>query len=218
MTFDEDPFDVFTNGWMLFRPREELLKEENKLVGIFQVISEMEGVSVSITRIKTNLPPLNFAVVDLECNPPKMIGLFFFNTLYQLMVEDKSKLVHFNAILSKVLKRFMLTVLFSFSTYEARFIQKILPFQLQKQLPDKNFEFLTRLRVINLQRNSSESLVSALISIGEEPSDDPLLRENNNINEHYEQGHHELIMAHNKSCITSTLKIVKQRFLRTHLW
>ena len=103
--------------------------------------------------------------------------------------------------------------LFCFSNHEIRFIQKILPHKIN------NLEttFLSRLTLTNIQKFNGEALISALYSIGENPHKDPLLRNNSQINIHFKEGHYDLILAHNKSCLHSTLKLVKLRYLKLNL-
>ena len=63
-----------------------------------------------------------------------------------------------------------------------------------------------------------EGLIPALFSIGEKPFDDPLLRDNKKVDFHFKEGHFDLILEHNKSCLLSTLKLLKMRYLKLNLW
>lgn len=96
---------------------------------------------------------------------------------------------------------------------EIRFIQKIMPFKLK----DTNTQVLSKLSITNIQKFNGEAFISALYSIGEKPHEDPLLRNNKQINLHYKEGHYDLILAHNKSCLLSTLKLAKMRYLKLNL-
>lgn len=68
-----------------------------------------------------------------------------------------------------------------------------------------------------MQIRDGEGLIPALYSINQKSYDDPLLRDNKSVDLHYKEGHFELILEHNVSCLLSTLKIVKFRYLKLNL-
>ncbi|MFX0106425.1 MAG: hypothetical protein ACFE75_13195 [Candidatus Hodarchaeota archaeon] len=93
-----------------------------------------------------------------------------------------------------------------------------MPHIVKKIQPKLPTEFLNNLIIINIQLRTDEGLVPALYSIGEEPYDDPLLRDNKTVDLHFQEGHYNLLLEHNKSCLLSTLKLVKTRYLKLKLW
>jgi len=79
-------------------------------------------------------------------------------------------------------------------------------------------QFLESLKIVNILLRTDEELVPALYSIGEKPYNDPLLRENKKLDIHFKEGHYNLILEHNKSCLLSTLILMKMRYLKLNLW
>jgi len=164
-------------------------------------------------RVPNNSFPLRIAVIDLECEPPKVCGVLLSNRIYQIYVLDEKHIPQLYQVMVKLLAIVSRFYLFCFSNHEIRFIHKILPHKLKKRDP----HILSKLSITNVQKFTGEALISALYSIGEAPHEDPLLRNNNQINIHYQEGRYDLILAHNASCLLSTLKVVKLRYLKLNL-
>ncbi|MFX0181155.1 MAG: hypothetical protein ACFE78_13295 [Candidatus Hodarchaeota archaeon] len=81
-----------------------------------------------------------------------------------------------------------------------------------------SLDFLGALKIVNIQLRADEGLIPALFSIGEKPFDDPLLRDNRKVDFHFKEGHYNLLLEHNKSCLLSTSKLLKMRYLKLNLW
>lgn len=70
------------------------------------------------------------------------------------------------------------------------------------------------LKLVNVQKFNFEGLIPALYSIDNNVYDNPLLRDSKKVNLHFKQGHYDLILNHNKSCLLSILELVKNRYLK----
>lgn len=102
----------------------------------------------------------------------------------------------------------------SLFTHDFVLYKRILPFRL-KEAEDKTFfQFL---KIVNIQKRDFEGLVPALYSLEESSYHDPLLRDSKKIELHFKNKNYYLILEHNKSCLLSTLKIVRKRYLKLNL-
>ncbi|MFX1585992.1 MAG: hypothetical protein ACFFDL_15705, partial [Promethearchaeota archaeon] len=140
------------------------------------------------------------------------------NQIIQVYIKSEQIVPKFNRIIVKLLSLLGGLYLFCFSNHEIRFIKKILPNKVSKNQPNFSLDFLGALKIVNIQLRTDEGLIPALFSIGEEPFDDPLLRDNKKVDFHFKEEHYDLILEHNKSCLLSTLKLLKMRYLRLNLW
>lgn len=203
--------------WMNFRLQGDLKEIRETVSSIDSIVSSAkEGKKVKTRQIelKEKFPPYKYAIIDLEGDAPKLFGLVISNQLYQIFVADENYLVNLYEVIWKILNELIDFYLFTFSNYETRFLKEILPFKL-KEAGDK--AFFQILKIVNVQKRDYEGLVPALYSLNESFYRDPLLRDSKKIELHFKKKNYYLILEHNKSCLLSTLKIVRKRYLRLNL-
>ena len=203
-------FDILSNP-------SERRRKKMEIEALLKEVENNPYVSFRITPLSRNSFPLRIAVIDFECEPPKFLGILISNRIYQIYCISEAGSMKFYQMILKLLAIVKEWFLFSFSSHEARFILKILPYKVQKCETKPSTTFLKNLNIINVQIREDEGLVPALYSIGQTTYNDPLLRNNTNVDLHYKEGHFNLILEHNKSCLLSTLKLVKFRFLKVNL-
>ena len=202
----------------IFSNPSEMQRIASQMEQYLEKIQDSNYIFINSYQIRGNAFPLQMAVIDFECNPPKLCGILLLNRIYQIYIKSEQLTHKFNGILVKLLSILSKLYLFCFSNHEIRFIKKILPHTVKKMQPKVSAEFLNNLKMINIQLRTDEGLVPALYSIGEEPYNDPLLRDNKIVDFHFQEGHYNLLLEHNKSCLLSTLKLVKTRYLKLNLW
>lgn len=203
--------------WMNFSLQCEQKEIKKTVASIDSIISgAKEGNKVKTRRfaLKGKFPPYRYAIIDLEGDAPKFFGLVLSNQIYQIFVTDESYLLDLYQVIWKILNELIDYYLFTFSNYETRFFKEIMPFKL-KEVRDKTI-FQT-LRIVNVQKRDFEGLVPALYSLDESSYHDPLLRDSKKIDLHFKKKNYFLILEHNKSCLLSTLKIVRKRYLKLNL-
>jgi len=196
----------------------EMKSIESSLLKFIEIVQDNKQIFTKSHLIEGNSFPLRLAVIDFECDPPKIFGILVSNRIYQVFIKSEQLRPKINRIIVKLLSLFRSLYLFCFSNHEIRFIKKILPNKISKNQPKPSTDFLKTLNIVNIQSRTDEGLIPALFSIGEKPFDDPLLRDNKKVDFHFKEGHYDLILEHNKSCLLSTLKLVKMRFLKLNLW
>lgn len=217
--FNKKPKDLeeFGNLWISFDLHCDPNKLKNALSSIKSIISsvkESNKVKIRKFELKEKLPPYKYAIVDLEGDPPKFFGFVLSNLVYQIFITDERHLGEFYDVIWNILSELIEFYLFTFSNHETRFFKRILPFRL-KEAEDKNF--IQFLKIVNVQKRDFEGLVPALYSLNEKSYHDPLLRDSKKIELHFKNKNYYLILEHNKSCLLSTLKIVRKRYLKLNL-
>ena len=204
--------------WMNFSLQGDLKDIRKTIASIDSIVSGAKEGSMVKTRrfeLKGRFPPYRYAVIDLEGDSPKLFGLVISNQGYQIFVTDENYLLNLYQVIWKILNELIdYYYLFTFSSYETRFFKEILPFKL-KEVKDKTI-FQT-LQIVNVQKRDFEGIVPALYSLGESSYHDPLLRDSKKIDLHFKNKNYFLILEHNKSCLISTLKIVRKRYLKLNL-
>ena len=203
--------------WMNFRLQGDLKEIKRAVSSIDSIVSRAkEGKKVKARqfKLKEKLPPYKYAIIDLEGDAPKLFGLVISNQMYQIFVTDENYLLNLYKVIWKILNELIDFYLFTFSNYETRFLKEILPFKL-KEAGDKTFFQL--LKIVNVQKRDFEGLIPALYSLNESSYRDPLLRDSKKIELHFKKKNYYLILEHNKSCLLSTLKIVRKRYLKLNL-
>ena len=213
---DFNPFDNIILNLDLYTMPSKLKATLKALEKILEQPEINKEVRMRSLTFRVPPDPLKYAIVDLECDPPAVFGLIFYDRLYQLFITDYSHVNLLYKLIWEILILLSEYYIFTFSPHEIRFFAKILPFKLS--LEKNKSDQIKLLKIINIQTRISEGLVPALYSIGEESVDDPLLRNAKKINYHFEQGHYTMILDHNKSCLLSTQTLVKKRYLKQHLF
>jgi len=203
--------------WMNFSLQGDLKAIDKAVSSVESIVSSAkEGRKVKARQfeLKERFPPYKCAIIDLEGDAPKLFGIVISNRVYQIFVTDENYLLDLYEVIWKILNELIDFYLFTFSNYEARFFKRILPYKL-KETGDKTL-FQT-LRLVNVQKRDFEGLVPALYSLDESSYHDPLLRDSKKIELHFKKKNYFLILEHNKSCLLSTLKIVRKRYLKLNL-
>jgi len=203
--------------WMNFRLQCDLKEIEKAVASIDSIVSsakESKKVKTRQFELKEKFPPYKYAIIDLEGDAPKLFGLVVSNQAYQIFVTDENYLLNLYDVIRKILNELIDFYLFTFSNYETRFFKEILPFKL-KEVRDKTL--FRVLQIVNVQKRDFEGLVPALYSLEESVYNDPLLRDSKKIELHFKKRNYYLILEHNKSCLLSTLKIVRKRYLKLNL-
>ncbi|NVM35843.1 MAG: hypothetical protein HWN81_09620 [Candidatus Lokiarchaeota archaeon] len=188
----------FFNFWLLDQKFEKI-KNSNVLFYRKEVCS-------------SKIPLLKYAIIDFEGDPTTLVGITIANQIFQLYVKDLLHQAEFFNLILELLFILRDFYLFSFSNYEQRVIQGIL--ESLGVFSSEKYLFVRNLKIINLQKFSFEALIPALYSINKDVYNDPLLRDSKKVNLHFKQGHYDLILDHNRSCLLSILKIVKYRYLK----
>jgi len=203
--------------WISFRLQGDLKEIKKAVSSIDSIVSSAkEGKKVRARQfeLKERFPPYKYAIIDLEGDAPKLFGLVISNQVYQIFVTDENYLLNLYEVVWKILNELIDFYLFTFSNYETRFLKEILPFKLKEARDKTFFQFL---KIVNIQRRDFEGLVPALYSLNESFYRDPLLRDSKKIELHFKKKNYHLILEHNKSCLLSTLKIVRKRYLKLNL-
>jgi len=203
--------------WMNFSLQCDLKEIKKAVASIDSIVSSAkEGKKVKTRQfeLKEKFLPYKYAIIDLEGDAPKLFGLVVSNQVYQIFVTNENYLLNLYEVIWKILTELIDFYLFTFSSYESRFFKKILPFKL-KEARDKTF--FQALQIVNIQKRDFEGLVPALYSLEESVYHDPLLRDSKKIELHFKKKNYHLILEHNKSCLLSTLKIVRKRYLKLNL-
>ncbi len=164
---------------------------------------------------------MKYAILDFECDYPKVLGVCIFNKIYQVYTTEKSKTVRtkfFKIIYSvlSILREFYIVI---FSNYESLFIHNILFYELQISDPKLDLSFFEHLQLINVQMKyrTYEALVAAVISLSIEQYPDPILRDTKKMEVFFEDKQLDLILNHNISCLINTLYVLFFRFFRKYL-
>ncbi len=194
--------------------QKEIKAVLNSINKIVSRAKEGDAVKTRRFELKGKFPPYKYAIIDLEGDLPKFIGLVISNQVFQIFVTKTKHLLEFYETVWKILNALIDFYLFTFSNYESRFFKRILPFKLKDSDDKAIFKVL---KIVNVQDRDYEGIVPALYSLNEKSYRDPLLRNSKNIELHFKNGDYYLIMEHNKSCLLSTLKIVQKRYLKQHL-
>lgn len=211
---DVDKYRNLLINFELFTSNSEINKTIGLIDDILSKDTQKREVRARKLLIGKRPYPLKYVIIDLECNPPKLFGLLISNHLYQIFIVDVKYMESLYQTIAKVLSLLIDYYIFTFATFEKRFFTRILPFKFKLTQDRSIFETL---KIVNIQLRDFEGMIPALYSIGEEAVDDPLLRDNKKINLHFKKGHYNLILEHNKSCLLSTQKIVKKRYLKETL-
>lgn len=203
--------------WMNFNLQSDLKEIEKAISSVESIVSSAKDGKKVKTRqfeLKERFPPYKYAIIDLEGDAPKLFGLVLSNQIYQIFVTDETHLLDLYEVIWKILNELINFYLFTFSNYEARFFKRILPYKLKEA---ENKTLLQTLKIVNVQKRDFEGLVPALYSLDESSYHDPLLRDSKKIELHFKKKNYFLILEHNKSCLLSTLKIVRKRYLKLNL-
>lgn len=91
-----------------------------------------------------------YAIIDFECNPPKVFGLLLFNRIYQFYVKSEAKVLNLHVVLLKILSILKDFYFFAFSLLESRFIKDILPHKVKKVRTLEETAYLKNIKIINV--------------------------------------------------------------------
>lgn len=199
--------EIFTNI-------EDLREKTNSLNALINQEKNRNNIFCRKIKVSERAFLMNFVIIDMECDPPKFFGILLFNQIFQIYVKTSENLSQLYTLILKILELLRNYYMFSFSNYEWRFINQILPYKVNS---DSDAKFIETLKIVNIQKTRSEGLVSALYSLDECSYHDPLLRDSKKVELHFKRGNYYHILEHNKSCLLSTLKIVQKRYLKLNL-
>lgn len=204
-------FDLFSNK----------IEIPHTLSFLDQKVDEFKNSDIIFYRkeiFSNKISTLQFTILDFECNPPKMAGIYIGNRIYQFYIKNQGYLSRFFDLVLEILFLLKEFYLFCFSNHEFHVINEVMEFFNSRSEKDTlPISFVRKLKLVNVQKFNFEGLIPALYSIDKEVYDDPLLRDSKKVNLHFKKGHYDLILDHNKSCLMSILTLVKSRYLKETL-
>jgi len=199
----------------LFKIKHEISRSLSLLDQKLDLIKDSDVLFYRKERFSSKTPILKFAILDFECNPTRVVGVLIAGQIFQFYIKNQLYQRLFFDLIMEILSILKDFYIFSFSNHEQHVIQEISrSFNFLSTKKSQPISFIRKLKIVNVQRFSFEGLIPALYSIDKKAYDDPLLRDSKKVNLHFKKGHYGLVLAHNKSCLLSILKLVKYRYLK----
>ena len=168
-------------------------------------------------KVITPPTPMKYAIIDFEGYFPKVIGIRIYNRVFQFYINTAQYESNFHDLLLSILEVLKDLFLFSFSPWEEIFIQRYLYFFLKERHSLERLSFFRQLRFIDLQKSNFQALEAALYSLGQSIPDDPVLRQNKNVDILFDQGELDIILRHNTACLEGTLTILYLQYFKENL-
>jgi hypothetical protein len=202
----------------IYGERYEIEEVLNRLDGILEQVKLSTTVHSKKLEISKNSLPMKYFILDLEGYFPKLAGFLISDFIYQFYIEEKEYQLDLYKVIYSIIKLLKDFFIITFSPWERRFMI-ILKNELMSQFSSqKELEFIDSLKIVDIQKRYFESLSAGVFSLDDKLTPDPVLRISDNVDLLFENRYLDVICEHNRSCLLSTLKLLKKRYFKLNLF